>query len=118
MLDDHVVAVRDDLAHRLGCQPDAILEDLDFLRDADAHARCPSPSQTRPDYAGRSGIGRASGAAGVVSGAQGEMLASTAQRLDAADHATVAPTCAHAAASVAMPGSIRAASIDANPTRA
>jgi len=39
VLDDHLVAVVDDLAHGLGGEPDTVLEDLDFLRHADLHAR-------------------------------------------------------------------------------
>ncbi len=37
VLDGHLVAVRDGLAHAAGNEPDAVFEDLYFLRDADAH---------------------------------------------------------------------------------
>ena len=50
-LDDDLVAVRDDLAHAAGRQADAVLEDLDFLRDADAHGNDSGKWQGRGDLA-------------------------------------------------------------------
>src|SRR6185312_6851982 len=39
VLDDDGMAMMDELAYRARCESDAILEDLDLLRNADAHAR-------------------------------------------------------------------------------
>ncbi len=98
VLDDDLVAVMHELAHRARCQADAILEHLDFLRDADAHARFLELTGRQITLAPSPPLEPASACAWCQ---------------------TVAPaTSAQAAASVAIPGSMRAASIDAKPRRA
>ena len=41
VLDDDLVAVRDHLAHAAGHEADAVFQNLDLLRNADAHANSP-----------------------------------------------------------------------------
>src|SRR5262249_14292179 len=41
VLHHHVVTVRDELAHGRGGEAQAVLEDLDLLRNADAHRKAP-----------------------------------------------------------------------------
>ncbi len=98
VLDHHLMAVRDRLAHAAGHQPDAIFQYLDFLRDADAHAGF-------LELTGRQ-----------ITPAPSLPLEPASVR--AWCQAVAPATSAQAAASVAIPGSMRAASIDAKPTRA
>jgi hypothetical protein len=99
VLDDNLVAVCDDFAHGLRRKTDPILENLDFLRNADAHQR--------PLRMG----------AGKVTPAWRPPV-EPAATLGWCQVETAAGVMAHAAASVAMPGSIRVESMEAKPSRA